>query len=707
MKFDEMEIKGIYNSEQVNVYHQFFNKLLPESKMYQRFGGFFSSKNFAHCARGLQDFIKNNRGKMELSIIPIFTEEEIAAIHEGILPEKIITQNWIGELTDIQEQFEKNHTKALAWMLARGDLEIKIIMPKHDDGTILSKDELENHEIFTKHVGVLWNKDDDGQTISFHGTVDLGSQNEKEKYDLNVFKSWIEREEPTVNKDFEDLTRFFVPNQPFSYEDIQIEILKLPEGLEQYFGEIAPSSEQDLPELSKPMTNDDLFPYQKKAVSEWQKNDNRGIFEMATGTGKTFTGIGCLKTIHEKQKQLFAVIAVPYDNLLDQWQDELAVWKINSKILKSGWTKILRDEVDTFNDSKENRFTVFLTSHDKFADGKFAKEIERMTKPVMLIADEAHHLGTTSAQKGLTENYTYRLALSATIERYYDADGTDALKKYFHGTVYEYTLEKAIKEKKLCEYNYYPFFVELTPDEEEKWKKHTNRIIYLMHSKNPAERAKVKEAFINRSRIIKNAAGKIPAFHEILEVIGEPIKHTLIFDTEKQNPRVNWICKSAPDHLSTFKKAILAREIVHDNPPDPRGRMKILNEFADEKWDAIFSNKVLDEGVDVPQAKIGIVLSSSGNPTQFIQRRGRVLRLYSGVYGDGTKKTHADIYDVLVKPQFDPNADPDILKTEIQIIKNQYSRIKYMSELALNKTHCIAKIKEFLSGLPEEYFSNP
>ena len=235
----------------------------------------------------------------------------------------------------------------------------------------------------------------------------------------------------------------------------------------------------------------------------------------------------------------------------------------------------------------------------------------------------------------------------------------------------------------------------------------TKYIIYLIHSKNAAERAKVKDALIYRSKIIKNAAGKIPAFHEILEVIGEPIKHTLIFDTEKQNPRVNWICKSAPDHLSTFKKAILAREIVHDNPPDPRGRMKILNEFADEKWDAIFSNKVLDEGVDVPQAKIGIVLSSSGNPTQFIQRRGRVLRLYSGVYGDGTKKTHADIYDVLVKPQFDPNADPDILKTEIQIIKNQYSRIKYMSELALNKTHCITKIQEFLSGLPEEYFSNP
>ena len=72
MKFDEMEIKGTYDSEQVNVYHEFFNKLLPESKMYQRFGGFFSSKNFAHCAQGLQDFIKNNRGKMELSIIPIF-----------------------------------------------------------------------------------------------------------------------------------------------------------------------------------------------------------------------------------------------------------------------------------------------------------------------------------------------------------------------------------------------------------------------------------------------------------------------------------------------------------------------------------------------------------------------------------------------------------------------------------------------------------
>ena len=112
----------------------------------------------------------------------------------------------------------------------------------------------------------------------------------------------------------------------------------------------------------------------------------------------------------------------------------------------------------------------------------------------MLIVDEAHHVGsgntekdddgvisTEGARKGLSEKYQYRLALSATIDRHHDADGTDFLRKYFMGTTgestYVYDLKKAIKNKKLCGYNYYPYFVELTADEFEEYKKITYRAL--------------------------------------------------------------------------------------------------------------------------------------------------------------------------------------------------------------------------------------
>jgi superfamily II DNA or RNA helicase len=108
--------------------------------------------------------------------------------------------------------------------------------------------------------------------------------------------------------------------------------------------------------------------------------------------------------------------------------------------------------------------------------------------------------------------------------------------------------------------------------------------------------------------------------------------------------------------------------------------------------------------MDIPQARICIVLASTGNPTQFIQRRGRVLRVYSESYKDGSKKTHADIYDILVKPQIDNFDDPDSIKLELGMIRSQLSRIRLMSELALNKTYCMNKIQVFTYGLPPESF---
>ena len=133
--------------------------------------------------------------------------------------------------------------------------------------------------------------------------------------------------------------------------------------------------------------------------------------------------------------------------------------------------------------------------------------------------------------------------------------------------------------------------------------------------------------------------------------------------------------------------------------------IKILRDFADEDYKLILSNKVLDEGMDVPEAKRCIILASTGNPTQFIQRRGRVLRTFSDTYKDGTKKEFAEIYDVLVKPNIE-GMNEDAVKREISIIRAQLDKIKEMSRLAKNKKDCMKKLKEFKNNLPDSAFES-
>jgi len=181
------------------------------------------------------------------------------------------------------------------------------------------------------------------------------------------------------------------------------------------------------------------------------------------------------------------------------------------------------------------------------------------------------------------------------------------------------------------------------------------------------------------------------------------IKHLLVFCSEKQYDNLYEIL-SKPLENFDYDKSIMYRKITYNNPKKKKDRIKILKDFADEDYDMILSNRVLDEGIDVPQAKRCVVLASTGNPAQFIQRRGRVLRRFDDPYKDGSRKTHADIYDVLVRPRLDGMIDPDSLKLEIGMIRGQLQKIQQMSELAINKEYCMEKIREFTFNLPKETF---
>ena len=725
--FEELDINHDYNSNRNFVYADFFNKILPHCNSYKRFGGLFSGQKFVQCADGLQDFIKENNGKMQLAIIPVFDEDDKEAVLEKSI-DQAITEKWKFELSEIKDTLKQNHVKALAWMIATGRLTIKLILPEDENGNPLTKEKLLKED-FLDEVGIFTNKH--GEALSFHGRIDA-RKNQSDVIRIITSRPWVPKEKKQRNDDFDKFDNFW-NNDTWKIGDVTCKIKPLTDELIEYFKETAPEKP---PESVKKLPS--LREYQNDAIEKWHENGNKGIFEMATGTGKTFTAIGCIKKLQNLHKKLFVVIAAPYTNLVDQWEDELKKWFIPSIKLEAGWTKDLRREIRAINKTTEDQLTVVVCSHAKFASDELLKNIEKCKIPTMLIVDEAHHVGAGNviedddgiiaiegSRKGLSKKYDFRLALSATIVRYFDVDGTNYLRDYFTGTQNESTvatfdLRRAINECSnckankdececgdfkgyLCGYNYYPFFIELTADEFDEYKRLTYKAMPYINSKDPVKKSIGQNIIIQRSRIIRDAEQKIPQFIEIMKSFPK-IKHLLVFCSKRQNPIVDDILKNAPEILDYGRPAFTT--IAYDKPKDKRKRKIILRDFANEDYDLILSNRVLDEGMDVPQAKNCIVLASTGNPTQFVQRRGRVLRQYDDPYLDGTRKTHANIFDILVRPNLEGLDDPEAHKLEIGMIRSQLARITEMAELALNRTYCMEKIMEFKNNLPEEVFED-
>lgn len=710
MKFEDLDIEQEYDSRRDFIYGQFFNKILPHCGIYCRFGGIFSGEKFVQCADGIQEFIKENGGTMELVLIPDFNEKDKVAFTEET-KKKMIEEKWKLELDKIKDDFKKNHIKALACMIAEKLLTIKLILPQDEKGKPLTKKQLEGSDLLTE-VGIFFNKDDGNDFISFRGEVDV---NDASAMQITTSRPWMENEKAKGIKDYEKFQNLWNEKDTCQIGGITCKIQPLSDELIDYFKEQSPESIQDIPPLEAEL---ELRPYQEDAVKKWYENGCKGIFEMATGTGKTWTAIGCIKKMQESNPKLLVVIAAPYTNLVDQWEENLNEWHLDSIKLDKAWTKRIRRAISTINDDKENNLTVLICSHAKFARNELLKEIQFCKVPTMLIVDEAHHVGsgnsiedddgivaTEGSRKGLSKDYKFRLGLSATIDRYYDDDGTEVLLDYFKGTkkskVYNLDLKKAIKDKWLCGYKYHISFVELNEDEFIKYKSLTSEAMKYIHSKNANTKKYGEHLIMERSWVIRDAKQKMGKFIDIMKSFSD-IRHLLVFCSHNQYEDLDDILKNSSKILGYEMPTY--RRIAYDAPSDKRQRIGILRDFANEDFHMLLSNKVLDEGMDIPEAKACIVLASTGNPTQFIQRRGRVLRQFKGRYKDGNRKLHAHIFDIIVKPNLDGVINPEESKFEIGIIKKQLKKLVDMSELAMNKSECMKKIQEFKSNLPDDCF---
>lgn len=672
MGFKELELKAFYDSDLDDLLEGFYIPVMSEARMYHRLAGFFSSTALAIAARGISKFIQNG-GKMELVASANLSDQDVEAIRAGKAnPGKVIADAGIREIEGITEPFIWDHVRALAWLVAKGRLTVRIAIPLDEFEIPMDARRIEKEGLFHHKIAVF--TDQTGDTISFNGSINETSRAwTRNGESFHVFRSWEPKEEEHLKGDVQSLRRYM------DGKARRMRIIEVPEMLKASLLGIAPMdiAEIDLSRYERRHASvKDLRDYQVSAMNAWlfgpdKTARRRGILEMATGTGKTWIAAACLKALDEDPASttLLSVIAVPYKHLVPQWREELEKWQFAEVQEVHGevrdWGESLANLCLSLRLGHKKRGIV-LTTHDTLTSDKFIAVMRENDFGMFLVADEVHAVGSELRRERLLENFTYRMGLSATPERYFDDAGTNALQEYFGEAVFKLPLKEAIERKILSPYEYYPRIVELGEDEMQRYIELTRK--YAAAASRDSETGELELLFLfERAKVVESARAKFVALSSLISTLPQ-LDRCLIFVTERQIGTVTTILASA-------------RVVYHNFTEweDLEKRTSILSLFAKGDYQALVAMKCLDEGVDVPSARQAIIMASTGNPRQFIQRRGRVLRK-----DPASGKTRAQIWDFVVVPKLRPDSNASYFAMERRVLEHQLRRVEEFAAASTN-----------------------
>jgi superfamily II DNA or RNA helicase len=347
-----------------------------------------------------------------------------------------------------------------------------------------------------------------------------------------------------------------------------------------------------------------LRDYQQKAIDNWLKAGKRGCIVLPTGSGKTIIGVKAIEIVNTA-----SLIVVPTIDLMDQWTTVLSKYFTDIRIgnLGGGVDDIQAITVSTY-------------------DSAYIRAASLGNKFALIIFDEVHHLAAPG-YRSIAEQFAspFRLGLTATIER------EDQMHKEFPrlvgGIVFEAHSIDLARAKHLASYEIERRQVDMTPEEYKEYKNNFStyqtclirlglkmnhpsvfRMLIMMSARNGIAR----QAILARNKAMDIALNSKSKIEELKEILSENkgIK-TIIFTQH------NKLVYNISDRF-------LIPFITHKSNKEER--QDALQGFRDGRYKAIVTSKVLDEGVDVPDAELGIILSGTGSAREFIQRLGRLLR---------------------------------------------------------------------------------
>ncbi len=723
MNFKEINIQQEYRSPQDNIVQDFYIPVLENAVSYKRSVGFFSSSALVEISKGICELAKKG-GKIELVASPCLSSEDEEAIRKGYESRAKIIENALlrGLKAEPENFFEKERLNLLANLIEAGVLNIKIAFTENASCV----------GIYHEKLGLV--EDSEGNKIAFSGSMNESENAFTKNYEtVDVFCSWKSEDEksrviqkekafaaiwgnfdeklkvlhfPSIDKailekykrgsaDFELDKKEFSKDKDIEYKITHenkttiSDVLTVAE--ENYFTHNN-QKEKELyfPDWLK------LHPYQKEAIDNWVKQDYIGIYDMATGTGKTLTALSSLyKLYKDKDGDFCTIILCPYIHLVTQWCEDLKAFGINPIIaFGSSPQKNWKDRLETairkrnFHFGKTGFFCL-IASIATFKRATIQNQLKKLKKDILLVADEAHYLGTFGSAKLLIpEQYKYRLALSATLDRHFDIEGTQNLNTFFGKKCIEYGLSQAIDDGYLTPYRYHPVITTLDLDEKEKYldlSESIKREIRIDSKGTKILSDKGKLLCILRSRIIAGSKSKLNALIQRIEPYRNQ-SNILIYcgatqynaDTYEQESHetVRQIDEIVYQLHRKYKMKI--SKFIAEKTMDERE--SIIDNFKNERIQAIAAIKCLDEGVNIPSIKTAFILASTTNPKEYIQRRGRVLRLSKG-------KKFAEIYDFISLPNdIDTlkNKDSFELENFKTLVSNEVLRIIEFAKLSTN-----------------------
>ena len=651
-----LNLKTEYRSIKEDPVRDFYRPCLLNAISYKRAVGYFRSTVYNVIGTSIVEFARRG-GRTELICSPELSEEDIESIALGYARKSELLGNRLFQqiealLASGQTAF---NTRVLATLVSVAALEIKVAVRADRKG------------LYHEEIGVF--SDGVGNAVSFKGSANetwSGWHLQGNFESVEVFCSWrggLEAER--VKKHTAHFDALWAEQDP------DIEVFPFPADAVAHlkkaaFRDLDAVDPKDIPAPGKRRTP---LPHQDAAVNAWLSQGGRGIFEHATGSGKTFTALMAIRQHIERGNP--ALVVVPSRLLLDQWAAEIKNELPKAALLLAGggnntWRTPHRLKGMTGADTAHGGRIVLATMQTASMDGFREAVIDG--GHLLLVADEVHHIGSPQHARIMKFDAGTRLGLSATPVRYGDPEGTGRIFDYFGDVVPPpITLADAIEAGRLVPYEYFPHPLNLTVEEADEWRSYTEKIRREIARQKPDDAGvrplsdKAKMLLIQRSRVAKKASAKVRLACTVLKGHFEKGQGWLVY------------CEDA-DQLVQVLAALRQEGMA---PVEYHSKME-GDRAATMSWFQSFggilvSIRCLDEGIDIPDVSHALILASSQNPRQFIQRRGRVLRRVPG-------KQVAIVHDAIVAPV---SADDE--PEQISLLRSELVRGIGFADRAINK----------------------
>lgn len=672
-----LSLRTDYRKGRDDIANDFYLPCMRSARSYDRAVGFFNSAIYVIAWPSLKDFV-SRRSRMRLICSPVLPPSDIEAIESGY-SDRYSCENADRLRDDIRQMlstpFLHKPTAVLAALISIGIVDVRIAFmrktSRHDrlfhDKLGIFHDDYSNSVAFKGSMNETWSGlSSDGNLESID--VFLSWEHERESNrvaeNINYFEAlWDNKCESdgVIVKPFPDIAK----SELLSASDIE----RWPELVDEICRDIEAAKRF---EASQAPESRKLRPHQSAALLAWEQAGRRGILEHATGSGKTFTAMSAIRDGLARHE--VPLVIVPSELLLDQWDRELSetLADLSPQILKCGagnskWKEGLLGPWTRLGSLKP----LIVLSTMQTASSLGFRQAVRQGKHIFLVADEVHRVGSPNHLQILLLETGPRLGLSATPCRAGDPDGTAKIFDYFNGVIAPpFTLQDAIQSGALTPYFYHVHTVALASEEQEIWDDLTKRIRRLSgqvnssNAPNPTHEDQIKRLLIERSRVMKQAQDKPKKAAEILQT------------NYRRGDRWIVYCDDL-SQLASVQSELAAVNIdsiqYHSAMGGDKGQTIRLFEV---NGGIIVSIRCLDEGVDIPSVTHALILASSKNPREYIQRRGRVLRR-------SDRKLVANIHDVLVLPSAIESSDDEV-DPRLNITGGEITRAVEFGRSALN-----------------------